>query len=157
MITFYEIIIKEMFSLNKTKILQYLIDFMVVSKNSSLDLLSYNFQVASSPSLDQCNSLSLTSEMPGSMQTPSERRPAKYDDTSYNFKVRSDPIYLQACSRIVTSHSDAITCRMSPRCQQQSFERRPFDNNVLKGRRIGRRLTRSTDSENVDIKMIRSH
>lgn len=145
MLKLYEIIIKEMLNLNRTKILQYLIDFMVVRKNAQLDLLNYNFQVSSAPNLKQPNTSSGQFQMPDSTQNPSERRPARLLDTSYNFIIRSDPIYLQAGSSFVTNHRDVITCRMSPRSQTRSFERRPFDNNILKGRRIGRRLVRSPE------------
>lgn len=145
MLKLYEIIIKEMLNLNRTKILQYLIDFMVVRKNAQLDLLNYNFQVTSAPNLKQPNTSAGKFQMADSTQNPSERRPARLLDTSYNFIIRSDPIYLQAGSSFVTNHRDVITCRMSPRIQTRSFERRPFDNNILKGRRIGRRLVRSPE------------
>lgn len=134
-------------NLNKTKILQYLIDFMVVRKNAQLDLLNYNFQVTSAPILKQANSSTPKFQLPDSTQNPSERRPLRLMDTSYNFIIRSDPIYLQAGSSFVTNHRDVINCRMSSRKQVRSFERRPFDNNILRGRRIGRRLVRSPETE----------
>jgi hypothetical protein len=156
MIKFYEIIIKEMLNLNKTKILQYLIDFMILRKNAQLDLLNYNFQLTSAPNLKQSNTTLAKFQLPDSTQTPSERRPMRLNDTSYNFIIRSDPIYLQAGSSFVTNHRDIITCRMSPRVQMRTFERKPFDNNVLKGRRIGRRLVvTSPEGERVQADFLR--
>lgn len=149
MIKFYEIIIKEMLNLNKTKILQYLIDFMIIRKNPQLDLLNYNYQITSSPNLKIAAATSPKFQLPDSTQNPSERRPTKLHDSSYNFIIRSDPIYLQAGSSFATTHRNVITCRMSSRVQIQSFERRPFDNNILKGRRISRRLVRSPEDEKV--------
>src|SRR5690349_21805222 len=98
MIKFYEIIIKEMLNLNKTKILQYLIDFMVVRKNVQLDLLNYNYQVTSAPNLKHANSSSTKFQLADSTQNFNERKSIKLQDTSYNFIIRSDPIYLQAGS-----------------------------------------------------------
>lgn len=140
MIKFYEIIIKEMFNLNKTKILQYLVDFMIKKKNAQLDLLNYNYETNSSPNLKQKVSSS-TFEMPDSTQCiKSERKNVKLHDTSYNFVIRSDPIYLMAGSTFMTNHRDVIKCRSTPCVQNHNLERRPFDNNILKGRRIGRRI-----------------
>lgn len=156
MIKFYEIIIKEMLNLNKTKILQYLIDFMVVRKNPQLDLLNYNYQVTSSPNLKIAAVTSPKFQLPDSTQNPSERRPTRLHDTSYNFIIRSDPIYLQAGSSFATNHRNVITCRMNSRIQTQNYERRPFDNNVLKGRRIGRRLVRSPEGEKVHVEFNRT-
>ena len=143
-------------NLNKTKILQYLIDFMVVRKNAQLDLLNYNFQVTSAPNFKQPQAPTTKFQLPDSTQNPSERRPMRLMDTSYNFIIRSDPIYLQAGSSFVTNHRDVISCRMSPRKQMRSFERRPFDNNILRGRRIGRRLVRSPEDEKLQAECMRS-
>ncbi|CRK88203.1 CLUMA_CG001984, isoform A [Clunio marinus] len=155
MIKFYEIIIKEMLNLNKTKILQYLIDFMVIRKNSQLDLLNYNFQISSAPNLKQPNSSLSKFQLPDSTQHPSERRPIRLADTSYNFIIRSDPIYLLAGSTFATNHRDVISCQMSSHIQMRSYERRPFDNNVLKGRRIGRRLMRSPSDDKISKEFMR--
>lgn len=156
MIKFYEIIIKEMFNLNKTKILQYLIDFMIVRKNAQLDLLNYNFQVTSAPNLKQPPTAVTKFQLPDSTQNQNERRAMRLMDTSYNFIIRSDPIYLQAGSSFVTNHRDVISCRMSTRKQMRSFERRPFDNNILRGRRIARRLVRSPEDEKLQAECMRS-
>lgn len=156
MIKFYEIIIKEMLNLNKTKILQYLIDFMVMRKNAQLDLLNYNYQVTSAPNLKQATTSASKFQLADSTQNMNERKASKLHDTTYNFIIRSDPIYLQAGSSFATKHRDVITCRMSPRIQMRSFERRPFDNNVLKGRRIGRRLVRSPEDDKVQIDLLRA-
>ncbi|CAG9808021.1 unnamed protein product [Chironomus riparius] len=150
MIKFYEIIIKEMFNLNKTKILQYLIDFMIKRKNAQLDLLNFNYETNSSPNLKQ--KVSSTFEMADSTQSiKSERKIAKLHDTSYNFVIRSDPIYLTAGSTFMTNHRDVIKCRSSPCVQNNIFEKRPFDNNILKGRRIGRRIMNEINEGDIKI------
>jgi hypothetical protein len=157
MIKFYEIIIKEMLNLNKTKILQYLIDFMILRKNTQLDLLNYNFQRTSAPNLKQSNTTVAKLQLPDSTQNPNEKKPIRLSDTSYNFIIRSDPIYLQAGSSFVTNHRDIINCRMSSRVQMRSFERRPFDNNMLKGRRICRKLVvNSPDGEKIQSEILRT-
>lgn len=153
MIKFYEIIIKEMFNLNKTKILQYLVDFMIKRKNAQLDLLNYNYETNSSPNFKQ--KVSSTFEMPDSTQfIKSERKITKLHDTSYNFVIRSDPIYLSAGSTFMTNHRDVIKCRATPCVQNLNFERRPFDNNILKGRRIGRRIMNDINDETKKIQNI---
>lgn len=129
---------------------------MVVRKNAQLDLLNYNFQITSAPNLKQSPPQAPKFQVADSTQNLSERRPMKLLDTSYNFIIRSDPIYLQAGSSFVTHHRDVITCRMSPRVQVRTFERKPFDNNILKGRRIGRRLVRTPDDEKLQTEFIRS-
>ncbi|XP_070503704.1 uncharacterized protein [Chironomus tepperi] len=151
MIKFYEIIIKEMFNLNKTKILQYLIDFMVKRKNAQLDMLNYNYETNSSPNLMQ--KVSSTFEMPDSTQSINpQRKIAKLQtDTSYNFVIRSDPIYLTAGSTFMTNHRDVIKSRIFSRVQNHNFERRPFDNHILKGRRMARRLMNAINEEDKNI------
>lgn len=160
LIKFYEIIIKEMLNLNRTKILQYLIDFMVIRKNAQLDLLNFNYQVASAPVVAQASTPSASTTIAkyqpaDSTQHLSERRNAKHD-TSYNFIIRSDPIYLQAGSSFATNHRDVITCRMIPRVQVRNFELRPFDNNILRGRRLGRRMVRSNEEEKLQSDFLRT-
>lgn len=149
MIKFYEIIVKEMLNLNKTKILQYLIDFMIQRKNAQLDMLSYNYESCSSPNFKQkVSSTSSIFETPDSTQnTRIERKNTKLNDTSYNFVIRSDPIYLTAGSTFMTNHRDVIKCRSIPYVQTHSFEKRPFDNNILRGRRVIHRITSSTNEQ----------
>lgn len=142
MIKLYESIVMEMLKLNKTKMLQYIIDFMVVRKNSQLDLLNFNFNTSSEPVLiqpesssDVSTSYNLTSQ---SRYTTSERKP-RSQEFSYNFTIRSDPIY-QLSGNFQTSHLNVMSSRMIFKAQSQSFDKKPFDNNVLRGRRIARRL-----------------
>lgn len=149
MIKFYEIIIKEMFNLNRTKVLQYLVDFMVKRKNSQLDLLNFNYLASTGVNIDKNRSM-LEENQPSqsAQQSPSEKKPLKFFDTTYNFVVRSDPIYIMASSKFQTNIRNVIRCRSSSGIQLNSFERRPFDNNILRNRRIGKRLI----NEREDIK-----
>lgn len=154
MIKFYEIIIKEMLNLNRTKILQYLIDFMIKRKNSQLDLLNFNYLATTGPIIERSSPSMSQVEIPDStQQPPSEKKPMKFLDTSYNFVLRSDPIYIMACSKFQTNIRNVIRCRCSTCAQEHNFERRPFDNNILRNRRIGKRLV----SEREDVMLIREH
>ncbi|KAG5671382.1 hypothetical protein PVAND_001583 [Polypedilum vanderplanki] len=147
MTKFYEIIIKEMLNLNRTKMLQYLIDFMVIRKNAQLDLLNYNFHTDSSPKIKSELATSSTFEIPDSTQNPkSETKTWRMRDTSYNFVIRSDPIYV-AAGTPETKYRDMIKHRMTPKIQRIRFQRRPFDNNILKGRRIAGRLVSNKEEE----------
>lgn len=140
MIKFYEIIIKEMLNLNRTKILQYLIDFMVKRKNSQLDLLNFNYLATTGPVVEKLSPTKRIQIPDSTQQAPSEKKPLNFLDTSYNFILRSDPIYIMACSKFTTNIRNVIRCRCSTCVQHHSFERRPFDNNILRNRRIGKRL-----------------
>lgn len=140
-----------MFNLNRTKILQYLVDFMVKRKNSQLDLLNFNYLASTGVTVEKSSSATSGQLQPDpTKQPPSEKRPRKFFDTSYNFIVRSDPIYLMACSRFQTNIRNVIRCRSASGVQMNSFERRPFDNNILRNRRIGKRLV----NEREDLKEV---
>jgi hypothetical protein len=141
MITFYESVVIEMLNLNKSKMLQYLIDFMIIRKNDKLDLLDFNFNSSSEPAFIEENKVAATVyQQPkhSSRIAISERR-SKPNDFSYNFTIRPDPIY-QLSGNFQTNHLNVIKTRVVCRTQSQSFDKKPFDNNVLRGRRIARRL-----------------
>ncbi len=130
-----------MLNLNRTKILQYLIDFMIKKRNSQLDLLNFNCMASTGNSEDNKKSPATHVQLPDSTQrTSSDVKPLKFNDTSYNFVHRSDPIYIMASSKFHTIIRNVIRCRCSSCIQLYSFERRPFDNNILRNRRIGKRL-----------------
>lgn len=137
-----------MLNLNKSKILQYLLDFMIVRKNTTLDMLDYNYEGSFVTPMEHSSS-DANFQLPDSTQNVLNNRQTRVRDTSYSFNVRSDPIYLTASSCFVTQNRDVISCKMSSRCQKGTYEWREFDDNILLGRRTGRKILKSPDDENI--------
>lgn len=133
-----------MLNLNKSKIMQYLIDFMIVRKNCQLDLLNFNYETSMAPSFqnpysDEVSS-SLFSFNPKANVLPNERR-SRPNEIAYVSVNRGNPIYKQS-GNFEMRLKNVVEVRMAPKMSCK-FDKRPFDNNILNGRRIARRIVKT--------------
>lgn len=121
--------------------LQYLIDFLIIRKNQQLDLLNFSFEDTMAPTI---KSEAEKSEYSASKEK--DDRKVRPNEFAYDFVSRPTPIYQQAGDFHMNLKFVLNKCRMSATFASK-LDKRPFDNNILNGRRIARRLAKSSSRE----------
>ena len=130
----YEIIIKEMMNINKTKVIQYLLDFMIIRKNMDLDMLNYNYKTnyAMSIQMDE----EPQNQIPDSTNSINVQTMEPSADDSFQYLnqnlcniQRTNIVWQTAKSQFFTSVKSLCKTRMSSTEQLKRYEKRSFDNN----------------------------
>ena len=121
-------------NINKTKVIQYLLDFMIIRKNMDLDMLNYNYKTNFAISMQMNDEQQV--QYPDStnnigVQTiqPSADDSFSYLSQNFCFIARSNPTWQTAKSQFITSVKSLCKTRMSSAEQLKRYEMKPFDNN----------------------------